>query len=152
MYAALLRFYPTRHRRRFGEGMLQTFSDLLLERSAAKRGLFGLVIWVFAETVTGIVRENMTLIIAQNKRMIGMALAISLALLLALGAMQFGDDVKWGVFDFVAAGTLLFGAAIAFELAARRAGSIAYQAVFGVAIAAALLFVWAQLAVGVFGD
>jgi hypothetical protein len=58
------------------------------------------------------------------------ALATALILLLPLVAMQFTDEVDWGVADFGLAGVLLGGTGLLLhELASRRAGNIAYQAV-----------------------
>src|SRR5688572_23207984 len=59
-YARLLRLYPTQFRERFGEGMAQTFADSCRQRRTAGAGLFGFVIWVFAETFTAIIREHVT--------------------------------------------------------------------------------------------
>ncbi len=59
-YARLLRLYPTQFRERFGEGMEQTFADSCRRRRTAGMGLFGFVIWVFAETFTAIIREHVT--------------------------------------------------------------------------------------------
>ena len=59
-YARLLRLYPTQFRERFGEGMEQTFADSCQGRRTAGRGLFGFIIWVFAETFTWIIREHVT--------------------------------------------------------------------------------------------
>jgi hypothetical protein len=58
------------------------------------------------------------------------ALATALILLLPLVAMQFTDGVDWGVADFVFAGALLGGTGLLLrQLAARKAGNIAYGAV-----------------------
>ena len=59
-YARLLRLYPTQFRERFAEGMEQTFADSCQRRQTAGAGLFGFVIWVFAETFTAIIREHVT--------------------------------------------------------------------------------------------
>lgn len=59
-YARLLRFYPTQFRERFGEGMEQTFADSCRRRRTKGVGLFGFVIWVFAETLVAIIREHVT--------------------------------------------------------------------------------------------
>jgi hypothetical protein len=57
------------------------------------------------------------------------ALATALILLVPLVAMQFTDEVDWGVADFAVAGALLGGTGfLLYELAARKAGNIAYQA------------------------
>jgi hypothetical protein len=58
------------------------------------------------------------------------AIATAFVLLLPLVAMQFTDEVNWGVADFVIAGVLLGGTGLLLNaLAARKAGNIAYQAV-----------------------
>jgi len=72
-------------------------------------------------------------------------------LLLPLLAMQFSHEVNWSPFDFLVAGVLLLGACLAFELLARRVTTRTHRVIAGIAIAAILLLVWAELAVGVFG-
>jgi len=79
-------------------------------------------------------------------------LAAALILLLPLSAMQFTDEVVWNPADFAVAGGLLVGTGLLYEAAARKAGNIAYRAAAGVALAAALLLVWINLAVGIIGD
>ena len=97
-------------------------------------------------------QQRNTNLISQNRNILLIAIATGLVLLVPLIAMQFSDDVVWSWFDFVVAGVLLFGAGLAFELLARRAGSTATRVLIGAGCMAVLLFVWAQLAVGVFGD
>ena len=75
----------------------------------------------------------------------------ALILLLPLIAMQFTDEVNWGVADFALAGALLLGAGIAYELAVRATADAVYRAAVAVALAAALLLVWLSLGVGVIG-
>ena len=58
--------------------------------------------------------------------------------------------MNWNVFDFVVVATLLAGAGFAYWLVSRKV-SPEYRAVVVVAVVAALLLVWAELAVGVFG-
>jgi hypothetical protein len=67
-------------------------------------------------------------------------------------AMQFTDEVAWGVFDFLVAGALLGGTGLIHQLATRRAGNVAYRTAVGVALAAVLFLVWLVLAVGVIGE
>jgi hypothetical protein len=78
----------------------------------------------------------------------GLALVTGLVLLVPLLAMQVTDAVAWGLFDFVLAGVLLFGTGLLFVLAAKKMPR--HRAIIGLALAAALVFVWAELAVGVF--
>jgi hypothetical protein len=80
------------------------------------------------------------------------ALAVACILLLPLVAMQYTDEVDWDLTDFAVAGALLFGAGFTYELVASQAGHIAYRAAVGVAVAAALLLVWMNLAVGLIGS
>jgi hypothetical protein len=79
-------------------------------------------------------------------------------LMLPLLAMQVTDQVVWGLGDFAVAGTLLFGTGLTYVLVARKAGNmreagnIAYRAAVGIALAAALILVWMNLAVGLIGS
>ncbi len=83
---------------------------------------------------------------------VGIVLATAFILLLPLLAMLITDEVVWGPIDFAAAGALLMGTGLAYQVAARRAGSTSYRAAVGVALAAALSLVWLVLAVGVIGE
>ncbi|KFE64412.1 hypothetical protein DB31_2206 [Hyalangium minutum] len=74
-------------------------------------------------------------------------------LLLAPGvAMQFTEEVAWGPADFALFGAMLFAACGTYELAARVTGNTAYRAAAGVALAAAFILVWLNLAVGIIGS
>ena len=87
-------------------------------------------------------------LIAQNKVIFWIAFATGLVLLVPLLAMQLTDEVAWSVSDFVTAGALLLGTGLMFVLATRKMRK--YRALLGVALAAALIYVWAELAVGIF--
>lgn len=152
LYTKLLRLYPLPFRVRFGESMAQTFNDLCRECQEAGHGLFAFVMWTFVETFAGIVRERKTMILTREKSIIRIAAITALILLLPLLAMQFTDQVSWDLVDFAVAGTLLFGAGLAYELVARRADTNVYRAAFGLAVATALLLVWMNLAVGLIGS
>jgi hypothetical protein len=131
--------------------MQQSFVDLCRDRVASGHGLFGLVLRVFAETSTGILRETTMSIATHNKRLITILLAIAFVLLLPAVAMRFTDEVAWKLFDFVVAGGLLLAAGLAFEFFARRASSMRSRLIAGIAIVAVLVVVWLELAVGIFG-
>ena len=85
----------------------------------------------------------------QNKVFLWIALAIGLILLIPLVAMQFKGDVNWTLSDFIVMGLLVFGTGSVFVLAARKVNR-RYWAVIGIALAAAFLYLWAELAVGIF--
>lgn len=151
-YAKLLRFYSKPYHERFGEGMEQTFSDLLRARAEGDRGIFLCALWMFTETTAEILRKNMTSFLVQHRNIIRIALATAFILLLPLSAMQVSDEVNWSLADFAAAGALLFGTGLMYELIARKAGALAYRAAVGVALAAAFILIWINLAVGIIGS
>lgn len=76
----------------------------------------------------------------------------TLILLLPLVAMQFTDEVVWDEADFAVIAAMLFGASGAYGLAARMTGNIAYRAAVGVAVVAAFILIWINLAVGIIGS
>lgn len=88
----------------------------------------------------------------QNKNTLLITLTVALILLVPLIAMQLTDEVAWSPFDFAFAGALLFAAGLAFELITRKAGNRAYRAALGIALMAAVLLVWINLAVGIIGS
>ena len=66
LYRKLLSLYPRGFRERLGESMQQTFHDLYRERQT-KGGWFGFLLWTFAETAIGIVREHILLLTERDK-------------------------------------------------------------------------------------
>ena len=95
-------------------------------------------------------RTRQTNVVLQNRVFIWIAVVTGLILLVPLIAMQFTSEVDWTPADFVVAGALLFVTMSLLLLAARRANT--YRVLIGVTIAAVFLYVWAELAVGVFTD
>ncbi len=89
--------------------------------------------------------------IIQNKRHIGIVITVALLLLIPLIAMQFTDEVNWTLFDFIVAGFLLLVTGLMCELVIRKVNKIEYRIAICLAILAALLLIWAELAVGIFG-
>ncbi len=62
-----------------------------------------------------------------------------------------GQGFNWRPGDFFVAGILIFGAGLLLDLTARKLASSKYRVIACVAIVAAFLLTWAELAVGVFG-
>src|SRR5882757_6676311 len=91
-YAMLLRLYPRPFRERFGEGMTQTFQDLCRERGDAGRELFGFALWIFCETLGGIVMENIMRADQLGKTMLRVALGALAVWMVPLVASQFFKD------------------------------------------------------------
>ncbi|WP_162056377.1 hypothetical protein [Pontibacter pamirensis] len=87
----------------------------------------------------------------QNKRLISIVLAVVFIMLIPLIAMQFTDEVDWGLFDFVVAGVLLLGTGLSCELVLRKVKDMDYQIGIIAVIVLALFLIWAELAVGIFG-
>ena len=84
-------------------------------------------------------------------RMLAWGVAAAL-LFLPLLAMQVTNEVAWSLSDFVAAGILVGGVGLCFELVGRTTSSRMYQAAVGVALAGAFATVWINLAVGFIGS
>jgi hypothetical protein len=87
-----------------------------------------------------------------TQSIVRLALATAFLLLIPLVAMQFTNEVAWTGSDFVFAGVMLFGAGLTFMLIARKWNSTTYRIAVGVAVAAGLLLVWANAAVGLVGS
>ncbi|MCW8880485.1 MAG: hypothetical protein OQJ89_16380 [Kangiellaceae bacterium] len=78
-----------------------------------------------------------------------LALATGLLLLVPLVAMQFTSEVDWNVIDFIIMAIMLFGFGSLFVVIARKI-SRRKRLPVGVAVVLVFLFLWAELAVGVF--
>lgn len=75
------------------------------------------------------------------------------ALLLApLVAMQFTSEVDWDETDFIVMGFIFGSLGLSLEFMITRSQSLAYRIASGIAILAAFLLIWANLAVGMIGS
>lgn len=59
-----------------------------------------------------------------------------------------GEGWHWGALEFVVMGVLLFGAGLAYEYFAARAGNRRHRMILGIALMCAVLAIWVELAVG----
>ena len=88
----------------------------------------------------------------KNNRLKIILIAVFIILLIPLIAMQFSDEVNWTLSDFVVAGVLLLGTGLMCDLVIRKVQNINYRIAICVALLMALLLIWAELAVGIFGS
>lgn len=77
-------------------------------------------------------------------------LAAELVLLIPLVAMMFTEEVDWHLHDFIVVGVLLAGVGYAYHLIVTGIKSNSRQAAVGIALAAVMVLIWLELAVGVF--
>jgi hypothetical protein len=89
--------------------------------------------------------------LGNNKRLVGILVAVTVLLLIPLTAMQFTNEVDWNLFDFIIMGILLLGTGFLCELVMRKAKKTQHQILVCTGILLAFFLVWAELAVGVFG-
>lgn len=84
-------------------------------------------------------------------RILGWGVIATLIALPAV-AMQFTSEVNWTASDFIAAAVMLGGVGLAFEMAVRASGNMAYRAGAAIALGLSLLMLWANAAVGIAGS
>jgi hypothetical protein len=144
-YAMLLRLYPRGFRERFGEGMVQTFNDLCREHRDAGRGVFGLVLWMFCETLGGIVVENITRRNQLGKTVLRVALAALALLMVPMVASRLVPGWNWRAGSFVIVYVLFFVTGMAYALIARKMGAWSYKVGVGVALVAGFALGWSNM-------
>lgn len=144
-YTLLLRLYPRSFHERFGEEMAQTFYDLCRARSHAERGLFGFALWIFFETLVGIIRESTTRMTQMSKTILRVALVALGLLMVPLVASRVVEGWNWSPASFVFVYVLFFGTGLAYALIARRMGARAYKAGVGLALVAGFALGWSNM-------
>jgi len=87
----------------------------------------------------------------QNKRLTGIVLTVAILLLIPFKAMQFTNEVNWGLFDFVVMGVLLLGTGLLCEFVMRKVKKTGHRIIICGTLLLALFLIWAELAVGIFG-
>ena len=89
--------------------------------------------------------------VSENSIFLWVALATAAVLLVPLIAMQLTTEVNWDRADFRVMGSLVFGLASLFVVVARKARR-KHRVIIGSIFVAVFLYVWAELAVGVFAS
>jgi uncharacterized membrane protein YgdD (TMEM256/DUF423 family) len=84
-----------------------------------------------------------------SQKIIRVALATALILLIPLVAMQFTDEVNWSLSDFIIMGILLFGSGLVYVLTTRNMNDAKHRIAVGAIVLIALLLIWVHLAVGI---
>ncbi|WP_442787850.1 hypothetical protein [Flavobacterium suncheonense] len=88
----------------------------------------------------------------KNERLIGILITVAVLLLIPFIAMRFTDEVDWSAIDFIVAGVLLLSTGLLLEFVLRTVKSKQSRILLCIAILAALLLIWAEFAVGIFGS
>lgn len=96
--------------------------------------------------------KNLILKLSPNKRFLGILSVIAILLLIPLTAMQFTNQVKWSVSDFIVAGLLLLFTGLVIEFILRRLTTTKHRIIAAIILFILLFIVWAELAVGIFGS
>ncbi len=97
-------------------------------------------------TITAPTRSKQASRRMQATILLGTALLLQVPLL----GMLLTGYVNWGLGDFIAAGVLLAGTGLAYELGTRRLNRRSHRLLVGATLGSLLLVVWAELAVGLF--
>ncbi|MGM0588674.1 MAG: hypothetical protein ACQETE_09690 [Bacteroidota bacterium] len=87
-----------------------------------------------------------------SRSILKVVLGTAILLLIPLTAMQFTDEVRWTLFDFVVAGGLLLGTGLIYMLISRHTANTIYRVATGLAIFSGLFLIWTNLAVGIIGS
>lgn len=88
---------------------------------------------------------------SHKNNVIRIAVVTAAILAIPLIAMQFSDDVDWGLFDLIIIGTLIFGTGMIYEFGVKKLRTTTHQMIAITILVVVLLLTWAELAVGVFG-
>jgi hypothetical protein len=155
VYRSLLRAYPRELRDEYGDEMARCFRDLCREDLKDGGGVGLAALWArsLPDLLSTALKERSTLLARNAYRpVVAIALATVAILMIPFVGMQMSNDWNWSLFEFIVMGALIFGTGLAYVLIARKGGTTAYRFAVGLALAAAFLLVWINLAVGVIGS
>lgn len=86
------------------------------------------------------------------KNIIRSILVAELILLVPLIAMQFSDEWDWKLSDFIIVGILLAGVGVGAQMIMHGMKNNRRQIIAGIILAAVMVLIWMELAVGIFGS
>ncbi len=85
-----------------------------------------------------------------SKKVLLILFIVGLILLIPFSALQFTNEVNWTIFDFIAAGILLFGTGLVIEFVIQKVKKSNHRIIICIVILLTLALVWIELAVGIF--
>lgn len=85
------------------------------------------------------------------KRLLVILVIVFILLLIPVIAMQFTDEVNWGLMDFIMAGAILIGAVVSFDFVLRKVRPSRNQIALCLVLLLVIVLMWIELAVGIFG-
>jgi hypothetical protein len=91
---------------------------------------------------------NIDMILISKKSITKIAVVALAILLIPLIAMQLTNEVNWQLGDFIVAAVLLCFFGYVYEVLTQKSSKVKNKIVIGIIVLAALLLVWAELAVG----
>ena len=87
-----------------------------------------------------------------KKRLTIWATIVVIILMIPLVAMQFTQEIRWNLLDFIIMGVVLFGIGLAYELIAKKSQKTVYRVAFVIGFLGAFLLFWVNGAVGIIGS
>ncbi|MFA7287539.1 MAG: hypothetical protein WC055_01535 [Melioribacteraceae bacterium] len=76
----------------------------------------------------------------------------ALLLIIPLTAKIISEEMKWSIFDFFAAWSLIFIASFIYRMASKNVNNITYKAAIALSVFSGLFLIWSNLAVGLMGN
>jgi hypothetical protein len=85
----------------------------------------------------------------KNKNLPLIISVVTILLFIPLIAMQFTNEVNWGILDFIVSAILLLSTGLAFNFVIQKVKNTKLKIAIYLAILAVLLLIWTELAVGI---
>ena len=165
VYGLILKLYPVSYQQEFAEEMKYVFSQSLKETfiENGNQGVVKLWIRIILDAIKTITIQHLEIqkgantmkavnkdLLMQNKVFVGIIMITGMLLMIPWLGMQFNTSVNWSLMDFVIAGVLISGMSSLFVLMARRFRSKNQRLTIGFICAVVFLYIWVELAVGLF--